>query len=260
MGHRTKFLIYGYFYFAIIGAICYFLKLHFILTTILFMVIPTLVLVLSKREIIRELTLFSISLGIPVGFYTQIIAERNSVWKYIPFVPEFHAKDVPLEALFWYVAWFGLVIAVYLYFFDGHKHRYKEKGCFKKHFKYFIYCSSLFLFSCVLVNINTYYSVFPHPYISLISPVVLISIFLFFFHKHKNFFKIFVPTTLVLFLPMLFYDLIGVSTGQWTFPGEYLYQINFGLAKLPVEEFLIWLWIWPSSVIAYFEEYESNFR
>jgi hypothetical protein len=58
----------------------------------------------------------------------------------------------------------------------------------------------------------------------------------------------------------LFYDLIGVYSHQWVFPGPSLYTINFGFAKLPIEEFVIWLWIWPASVIAYFEEFESDFQ
>jgi hypothetical protein len=86
----------------------------------------------------------------------------------------------------------------------------------------------------------------------------LISIFLFIFQKHKHFLKIFLPTTVLLFLPMLMYDLMGVYANQWWFPGQTLATLNFGIATLPVEEFVIWLWVWPSSVIAYFEEFEEE--
>jgi hypothetical protein len=222
--------------------------------------LPTLILLLLKRGVAKNMFLFSFSLGLPFGLYLQIIAERNNVWKYVPIIPFFHIKDIPLEALLWYPSWFGLVIATYLFFFDQHSHKLKFKTLIPKHLRYFGFCSFLCLISIVLLLINEHYSQFPYAYIFLISPLVLFSLFLFKDKKFGHFVKIFFPTTLILFLPMLVYDLLGVSTHQWIFPGQYLYNLNFGLARLPVEEFVMWLWVGPASVIAYFEEFESNFK
>jgi hypothetical protein len=224
------------------------------------MLFPTFVLFLLKRGIWKEVFLFSFSLGVPIGLYTQIIAERNFVWKYTPFMSFFQIKDIPLEALFWYPSWFALVIATYLYFFDKDRHKFSFGSLFSKHLKYYTFTLFVLILSLILLNMNAYYMIFPYAYLSLISPLVLLSIFIFAFQKHFHFLKIFLPTVLVLFLPMLSYDLIGVYSNQWTFPGQYLFEINFGIAKLPFEEFFIWLWLWPCSVIAYFEEFETDFK
>lgn len=260
LGNKTKTLIILFFYYLFVSCVCFYFKLHFVFSTFLFMLIPSMFLIFLKPKIAKEMFIFSFTLGIPVGLYTQIIAERNFVWKYKPFLDFFHYKDIPLEALFWYPAWFGLVICTYLYFFDKHSHRFKFSEILPRHFKYLFFCLAILFISILLLNLNAYYSVFPYAYLSLISPIVFISFLIFYFNGHKKFFRIFLPTTLILFLPMLVYDLIGVYSEQWTFPGQYLYQIDFGIAKLPIEEFLIWLWIWPASLIAYFEEFESDFK
>ncbi len=258
IGPKSKVLVLGYLYFAIVTYLCTFLKLHFIVSTFLFLVLPTLILIFLNRKIFFELTLFCFSLGIPLGLYIQVVAERNYIWKYTPFFDFFQAQNMPLEALFWYPAWFGLVIATYLYFVDKHKHSFVNKISFKKHLKYFAFCLSLFMLSVSLMFLDEKYLVFPYPYLTTILPMGLVSLLLFWCQKHTSFLKILLPTTLILFLPMLAYDLTGVYSGQWTFPGHYLFVIDFGIAKLPVEEFIIWLMILPASVIAYFEEYEKN--
>ena len=262
LGPKTKIILGAYIYFFLVAFVCYAFKVHFTISTGLFMLLPAFVLMRLKPGIWKEVFLFSFSLGIPVGFYTQIIAERNFVWKYKPFLEFFQIKDIPLEALFWYPTWFSLVISTYLYFFHdklfSHKHNFVFKDLWSKHVKYFLFCSFIFLISCLLLNLNAYYTVFPYAYLSMISPVVLLSLFIFLFQKHNHLIKIFLPTVALLFLPMFLYDLIGVYSGQWTFPGEYIYVMDFGIAKLPFEEFFLWLWIWPASVIAYFEEFEGK--
>jgi hypothetical protein len=258
-GFRTKLIFFGYVYFVVLSLMAYFFKLHFVPLTFLFIVVPTVLLIYLKRGIGREVFLFSFSLGIPIGLYVQVIAERNFVWKYAPFLELFKLKDIPLEAVLWYPAWFGLVIATYLYFFDKHKH-IKNKNFLKTHLKYFGFISLVFVLSILLIFVEVAFFKLPYAYMSLVFPIVLLSIFLYAYHRHRHFIKTFIPTTLVLFLPMLIYDLIGVYANQWYFPGQYLYSLGFGFASLPLEEFIIWLWLAPASVIAYFEEFEKDFN
>jgi hypothetical protein len=224
------------------------------------MVIPTFVLIYLKKGILGEVFLFSFSLGIPFGLYIQLIAERNNIWNYEPFFVLLAFKNMPLEAIFWYPAWFGIVTATYIYFVDKHKHFFWGMNRLYQHFKYFTFCVALLFFSIGLMFLDEQYLIFPHPYITVLLPMGLLSLLLFIYNRHKNFLRVFVPTTLILFLPMLLYDLIGVNTNQWVFGGNYLFTIPFGIANLPVEEFIIWLLILPASVIAYFEEFEFDFK
>ncbi len=166
-------------------------------------------------------------------------------------------NDVVLVAVLWYPQWFALIIATYLFFFDKHIHKVK-KDFFKRHLKYFIAITFIFALSFFIIFMGDTFLKVPFAYVGLITPFVIFPLALFVYRKHWVFFKTFLPTTLLLFYPMFLYDIIGVYTGQWIFDGEYLYTINFWGSALPIEEFVVWLWIAPASVIAYFEEFESN--
>lgn len=252
-------LMFFILYYLLVSVICIYFRLHFVFSTLLFIVIPTAILILLKKNSIKEFTLFCFSLGVPMGIYTQVFAERNNMWKYDPVLNNLQAFGMPLEAVLWYPAWFGLVIATYLYFFDKHKHMF-QKHFLERHFKYFTFSVIFTVISLFLLGLEKSVLIVPLPYITVILPVVMLGIILYIIKKHKHFIRVFVPTVLFLFIPMLLYDLIGVYSQQWTFPGHYLFSINFGIAKLPVEEFIIWLFLWPAAVIAYFEEFETDFK
>jgi hypothetical protein len=257
---NIRLIVLGHLYFFSVFIFSIIFRFDHVITTTLFFLVPTIILCTLKRGFAKEILLFSISMGIPLGLYVQVIAERNNLWKYEPVhFKNFFINGMPMEALFWYPVWIMLLLSVYVYFIDNHKHLFK-KHFIKRHFRYFLFSSVLLLISLALAFLEEKYLQLQYAYTFLVLPLGLLAFLLYRRKLHKRYFKIMVPTTLIYLIPMLVYDVLGVYLNSWEFGGQYFGLINLGIGLIPIEELVIWLIICTPAIIIYFEEFESDFK
>lgn len=259
LGERSRIILFGSVYYIALTFLFINFESNYIITTFSYFLLPIIILLVYNKSVAKEVLLFCFSIGVPIGLYTQVIAERNSIWKYESLFDFSYVRGMPLDAVLWYPAWFAFILTIYVTIFKI-KSLKNGKSFWRRHFHYLLFCFLLFTVSIGMLFVNEKILVFPHPYITLILPVILISIFLIIAHRHKHFTKVFLIVTLISLLPMLSYELVGLSANHWVYPGNYIFQVSFWNILVPIEELVIWMLIWPASVIAYFEEFETDFK
>lgn len=98
---NIRLIVLGHLYFFSVFIFSIIFRFDHVITTTLFFLVPTIILCTLKRGFAKEILLFSISMGIPLGLYVQVIAERNNLWKYEPVhFKNFFINGMPMEALF----------------------------------------------------------------------------------------------------------------------------------------------------------------
>lgn len=61
------------------------------------------------------------------------------------------------------------------------------------------------------------------------------------------------------FVPLyLAYELTALPLGQWDFPGQYIGTVTILNTTLPLEEFLVWILLSSTIVLAYYELYVDD--
>lgn len=224
---------------------------NFLISTLLFFGIPSLYLSFRKPGIVSKSLIFAAIFSVPFSLVVDYLAVVDKSW----FVPNtiFGSRFlgvIPIEDFVWGFLWVFFATLFYEYFLD----RGSGKDRINKNIKYLIiFLLSLliifFLFLFIspdLLNIKYFY--LKVGIVLVLVPVITV---LSFFPKLAG---KYLKIGVYFFGLSLLFELVGLRTNQWTFPGSHFigYIELFGL-KFPFEEFLFWLVLGVAAVLSYYE-------
>ncbi len=233
----------------------YLFRLNLFITAFLFLGLPGIYLSFRNPSIIKKSLIFSVA-GLPFLMAVDYLATIDGSW----FIPQsiFGYRIfgvITIDITIWWVLLIYFVIMMYEHFFDFGK----KTDRFSKNFKYFLVIILLvglvfiaFLFtSPYLLHINYFY---------LKAGIVLMLLPLLGFISYfpKILLK-FLKISVYFFGLYLLYELVGLSTGQWTFPGQnFIGFITIFNIRFPYEEFLFWMVFGVSGLLTYYEFFADD--
>ncbi|MCF7918122.1 hypothetical protein K9L27_03975 [Candidatus Gracilibacteria bacterium] len=228
----------------------------FLVSIFLFFGFPAAWLSYRKPERIKKLLLFSVFFTIPFVFLIDHLAVLDQSWHVPTIFPFRLLGTIPIEDYIWSVFCVYLVTMFYEYFLD----KYRDKLLYQ-YMKYFFILSGLVLiifFTLFFAKPDALYIQYTYLFVGIFF--ALLPTFVFLFHYPKLLFKFFatVPYFFVLFLAM---ELVALHLGHWNFPGEHFVGwINLLGQNFPFEELLFWIFLFPVSILSYYEYFNDDRR
>ena len=233
-------------------------KTNFLISTLLFFGLPSLYLSLRKLEIVPRSLIFTALFSIPLAIIIDYLAVMDKSWS-VPtslFSSRFLGV-IPIEDFIWGFLYVFFIVMFYEYFLDFGK----GEDRLAKNIKYFtvILLSLLILFflflfiSPQLLHIEYFY-LKAGIILALLPLVTFLSFFPKFWTKYLKIGIYFLGLSLL-------FELVGLQTNQWTFPGHNFISFIeiFGL-RIPVEEFLFWIVLGVPWILSYYEFFADDKR
>jgi len=240
--------------FLIAIALIFIFKIHMVVANALLLAPPTSYLLIKYPKLRKRTILF----GLPFAFVFTVIvdylARTNFAWGYSPVFPLFIFPNIPLEIFAWWFVWTILIITVYETFIDI-KHR-NEK--ISRNYKFFIILlvTSFITFLLTLFANPPSITYFYAQVISLFIFAPLVYIFI----KRPTLIPRVLKLSMFLFFFFLIYEIIGLKSGWWTFPGEYLGTVNILNVTIAIEELVLWILLGSFWVVPLFEEFADDLK
>jgi len=228
------------------AAFSYLLKPDLAISVLLFLFLPSIYLLLRRRQDIEKLFLASLTLGVLYGMSYNFVAEYFHAYKTIYNIWPFHLPTIgvtPLGDIMWGFLIPFSIIVFYEHFFEHHKLHIKNR------FRTYIFL----LFGLVLVTTvslvlqfsNLESTVKPMAYF-IVGLLSLLPLVLLFFEKHTLLHKIIYVGIFFAYLNALF-EIVAIINNYWVFTGHYIWGLDINGYLLPVEEIIFW--ILPSAVV-----------
>jgi len=228
------------------AAFSYLLKPDLVISVILFLFVPSLYLLLRKKQDLKKLFLASVTMGVLYGMSYNFVAEYFHAYKTIYSIWPFHLPTIgvtPLGDIMWGFLIPFSIIVFYEHFFEHHKLHIKNR--FRTYIFLIFGIALISAVSLVLEFSNLESTVKPLAYF-IVGLISLLPLILLFFEKHTLLHKIIYVGIFFAYLNALF-EIVAIINNYWVFTGHYLYGINLGGYILPVEEIIFW--ILPSAVV-----------
>ncbi len=242
--------------FFIISTVCIWLfKLNNLVTTFLYLIIPSIYLLSRYPTFRKRILIFALPVGITLSVGMQYLADFNKawIWPVNPSLPIIF-KHIPLESFLWYPAWLVAVVAIYEIFVDSRHPNQK----ISKNYKWFIILL-LGYATAFVVWLSIGSPRIEYAYARLVSlPALALPVYI--LVKKPDLIPRLFKFSLVLLIFTLVYEIIALRIKLWSFPGEYSSFINIFGVGIPLEEFILWIVLGGASVAAYFETFVDDLK
>lgn len=231
-------------------------KFNFLISTLLFFALPSFYLSLRKPGIVPKSLIFTAIFSIPLAVVVDYLAVLDRAWLVPTTIFNFRFFGiVPLEDFVWGFLYVFFIIIFYEYFIDfGEK-----EDTLSKNTKYLIVILLILLilfFFVLFVSPQLLHIEYFYLKAGIILALLPLIAFLSFFPKlWTKYLKIG-----IYFLGLsLLFELVGLHTNQWTFPGHnFIGFIEiFGL-RIPFEEFLFWIVLGVPWILSYYEFFADD--
>lgn len=232
--------------------IIYFLKSSYLVSILVVLAIPASINFLWLKNSRKKILIFSISATFLFAFAVELSSRLANSWDVQSTLPRMFGI-LPLENIIFAFINFFWVLTFYEYFIDN-----DLKMKIPSKFKYLVAIFSIFsliifilyFYNSKLVKMNY----FVIAIITLLIPSIII------FSKNLQLIKkTFIP---VLFFAVVFfiYESVSLLNGNWWWPGEYLFSINFIGKTFPLDDIIIWYFLSTISLIGGYEFFMDDFK
>ena len=243
-------------YLSVAFVVAYFVPIDRVVSLIVFFGLPSLYLVIRYWRIHKHAFWFSLLYGTLTGLPFQAMAELNNIWKYDVFLDWLHIGGVPLDAVAWYIFWVGFTVTIYRVFFDTHT-PHREKAFWKHHRKILLLAGGIIAATSFLLAYAPDFFILPHPYIIfatlfLLLPAALILV------THPPLLREVLKSAVFFTLFAVAYEVIGLRSGWWSYPGEFIGHATLLGVSIPYEEIVLWILLGSLAVVTIFEEFEMH--
>ncbi len=242
----------------LLPALAVFLSLKFnlnlLLGTLLFFGVPAVYLGVRRSYGFKKALLFTSLFFVPFTLIVDHIGVLDGSWLVPQTIFPFRLLGtVPLEDFFISFTTMMFVVLFYQHFLDRERRRLFYP---RLHTLVVILLSCLALFFTVFLLSPSSLSIpYAYVYIGFLG-IVPTACFL---YKHPNFFKKFAIVGLYFFLVLLFFELVGIELGWWVFPGtNFLGWVHILQYKFPLEEFILWIGLFPVGIVTYYEFFDDD--
>ena len=227
-------------------AACMVLRANFLVATLLFFGLPSLVYSQKRPEYRREAAKYSLLLTVFLLIPLDYVATMNKAWEVPHSVFALRIGGlIPVENVICGLLFTYLILMLY------HVTTPKQQMAFR-YAKLALYLAIVFVPLMLLLLFAPNVLLFPYPYAVIGTPFTLIPvIFLLRYKEHRApFLKVCLP----LFLVLVLYEIQGLLLDQWVFPSEeYLGWIRFRGIAFPVEEVIFWMLAASIAILAWYE-------
>lgn len=219
--------------------------------------VPTLYLLLRNRKESLKVIVASLFL-MPIGILVNYFAYTTGSW---------HAHDSIFNVRFlesfvyedflWGTLCFMYILSFYEYFIDVTP--YEKRNTTKLAKRAFVY--SGILVSALIAIILFHGGLFSVPYYYLVLGVFLSILPVFFIFKYPHLLKKLLEVNIFFFFIFFLQDLATLKLGIWSFPGdEFVGWVTIHGVSLPLEEFVFWICLGASSVVAMYEFFDDDLK
>lgn len=232
--------------------VIYFLKPNYLISILTVLVIPTAINFWWLNKSRRKILIFSLSATFLFAFAIELSSRLANSWDVQSTLPRMFGI-LPLENIIFAFINFFWVLTFYEYFVDNDL-TINISGKFK-------YLVTIFSFFSLIIFVLYFYNsklitmnYFVVAIITLIIPSIII------FSKNLRLIKkTFLPT---LFFAIVFfvYESVALLNGNWWWPGEYLFPINFLGKIFPLDDVIIWYFLSTIALIGGYEFFMDDFK
>lgn len=226
----------------------------FFLSTILYLVLPSVYFSLKRPTIVLKAFIVSL-LSIPLMIVLDYLAFFNKAWAVPSIFPFRLLHLIPLEDLFFTFWAVYAVIVTFNYFFPQLYSRYIDiKRLLTSVLTILaVFCLFIFLY---LSKQEIFYLPYYDTWLLVLIFVVPMLILFFKYQAYRRVLLAVMLYELMLFLP---YEIVAGHLGFWTFPSnQYLGMIHLFGWTFPIEEFLEWMLFFAPATIALSEFITSS--
>jgi len=228
---------------------------NFLISTILFYILPSVYLSFKYRAIVRKIFVFSLVV-IPAIIVGDYFAEKTGSW----FFPSsiFGLKlfgTTVFEVVLWMSSFVYFVVMFYEYFIDHSRMKSTSRKMWLPllGFTLLFVAFLIYLASGAVVQIPYFYLVF-----GLIFAIVPILLELFDFPR---LFVKFAAITVYFSYSSFLWEIVALRLHQWTFPGtSFIGWLEIFNVKFPFEEFLIWIILGAAGILSWYEYFDDDNR
>ncbi len=224
-------------------------KTPFLVSTVIYFLIPSIYLLVRKPKAIRE-TLEAVGLfGIIFAILFDLIGEINKAWivSGVPIIKYSLLGIIPVDGIVWSILWIFYVITFYEHF-SIHSHTNMMKKGWMRITVFSLIMLSIFF---LIYTINPLILKIPYTYLFLGILGVFMSICILI--KKPNFLRDLLLTSLY-FIPLcLLFEYTSLSLSHWKFPGQYIYTFPVHGLLIPLEEILFWIIFSNGIIILYYK-------
>ncbi len=260
MNRLDKFKKYDYLVLALIpfvaATIALLFRTNYLITTLLFFGIGPLWLTFRAKPIkIYKTALFTLLLAFPLGTVVlDYILVLDQAWWSPTIFPWRLMGIVPWEDLIWGLLQGYFVILMYEYFFD--RGRDYVVG---KRFRYFLVF--LILLLALFFSAYFFYPVLlkiPYAYLWLGLSFFIVPSAIFLAKYPKTIPKL-LKLSVYFFVLHVTFEFTALELGNWVFPGSnYLAVLTLGGFVIPIEEIVVWWFLFIISIISWYEFFDDD--
>lgn len=237
-------------------AISFTLETNFLTSTVLFLGVPSLYLIFRVKKQLPKILIAALITGSLFGFFFDFIAELNNAWNWNGGLLFGKILGViQIDVLIWFFLWVLQIFLFYEYFID----RSKMAAKFSKQ-AYTITTLLLVVVALevIIFKLNPALLYFDKAYF-VMAMIVAAPMLYFVLKKPKLVLRSMISIPYFFFVYFT-HEITALKLEQWTFPGDYIFKVNFFNEAFPVEELIFWMIL--SSLIAgvYYELSFDNQR
>ena len=230
------------------------LKTNFLISILLFFVLPSVWLTIRLKQNIRKSLIFSLIVSLPATLVIDSVAVINRVWLTTSLFSFRLLGIVSIEQFLWGFLFVYVVVVYYQHFFDR-----KGSRTISKRMKYLIYITLILLsvffvlFHTSRELLNLKYCYFIGGGIIYLLPIIGI------LFSFPNLILKFVKTQIYFTFLSILFELTALKLGHWTFPGtEFIGWVDLSIYKIPFEELFFYLILGAIGVLTYYEFFTDD--
>jgi len=242
---------------AIAGVVTVVFDTNLLISVILFLVLPSLYLMLRNPGIARKSTIFALLFSVPLSLFIDTLAAINGAWVVPVTVFPFRILGVSTVEVYLYgLFWVLFSVLFYEHFFDKGR---KGEG-FSRTTKYLIYLSIVLVFS-VITLLYSNEPLLHIPYVYFILGTVFVPLpLLLFLYCYPQFTRRYIFIGLYFTAVLLLFEIAALEAGQWIFPGQFIGFIELYGYRFPFEELFIWMIMATPALLSYYEFFVDDRR
>jgi hypothetical protein len=232
-------------------ALSFAIGINYLITAILFFLIPSLYISFKNKKLIKKSTIFSVLFTVPIVFIFTYLAHKDGAWQNYSIINLYIFDLYPIDDFFWGIFYVYYMVIFYEYFFD--KNKQQIPSIFYKLIRILTIATLLFLLLIVLIP------GFYIPYIYIIGVLTLFIILPYIIlTKYKKIQRKLVTFSLYFFYMFMLYEYVANIKDNWSFPGQhFIGYFTILNVSFPLEEFL-WALLAAPAVIVYYEFFADD--
>lgn len=223
-------------YFILVALLGVAFDFSYLVSTLLFFVIPSLYVTVKRPELFKTLSVYAVAIGIPFALIIDAIGLYNHAWWETTVFPIRIFGLVTFDTILWAILYAYTIPALYEYFFIKRNIISLPKKFWQFEF-YLLIILTIFIFA---FSVHPDWFAIPYFYTIFVGLFYVLTCIVGLINRPKEFSKLLMQC--LFFSTLLFIGEIGaLAAHQWGFSGnEYLGMIHIGELTFPFEE-MIWI-------------------